>query len=40
MSKRDYLVKYEDLYKIAKEMFMGLGYSDEQIDKWQEEKIL
>lgn len=30
MSKRDYVVKYDDLYKIAKEMFMGLGYSDKQ----------
>ncbi|MEG1602568.1 MAG: Ldh family oxidoreductase [Cloacibacillus sp.] len=27
---RDYVVKYDDLYKVAKEMFMGLGYSDLQ----------
>ncbi len=27
---RDYVVKYEDLCRVTKEMFMGLGYSDLQ----------
>lgn len=27
---REYLTKYQDLYRVTKEMFMGLGYSDHQ----------
>lgn len=27
---RDYVVNYDELYKLSKEMFMGLGYSDKQ----------
>jgi len=27
---RDYVVKYDDLCRVTKEMFMGLGYSDLQ----------
>ena len=27
---KEYVAKYDDLYKIVKEMFMGIGYSDKQ----------
>lgn len=29
---KDFVVKYDDLYRVAKEMFMGLGYSELQAD--------